>query len=199
MDFVDASHWNTLREEYNALKERIDKAPMLRWSVYRLAEYEIQGSQGVYLVFDHDEELLDELCDYIISKESLLEQSLIVLKEIVFADGSRRVVGGNRYDNNGVLNRYPHDPIYDVTNIEGYLKQKHKMILQPIESIDMHCEKEIPEAKAYRKGEIFYLFPGDEEEEYRDDGEESDRDACEGKYADEGENEDGKVDIRYVW
>lgn len=189
MDYVDASHWNALREEYNALKERIDKAPMLRWSVYRLEGYEIQGSQGIYLVFDHDEELLDELCDYIISKEKLLEESLIVLKEIVFADGRRRVVGGNRYDNNGVLIRYPHDPIYSVSNIEGYLKQKHKMILQPIESINMHSEKETPEAKAYKKGRILYLFPGDAE----DDEEETDEKECEDE-----EVEDDEVDIHYI-
>lgn len=190
MDYVNATDWNALREEYNALKERMDNAPMIRWSVYRLQGYEIQGSQGVYLVFDNDAEMLDDLCDYIISKEKLLEESLVILKEAVHPDGRRRVVGGNKYDNNGVLIRYPHDPIYTVSNIEGYLKQKHKMILQPIESVDMHSEKVTPEAKAYSKGSVVYLFPGDAED--NEDGEDAEEET------DEKGCEDDDIDIYYI-
>jgi hypothetical protein len=174
METVDATTWNALQEEYRALKERIDKAPMVRWSVYRLQEYEIQGSQGSYLLLEKDEGNFIDLCDYIISKEELLEGAIVLLKEYVYADGTRRVVGGERYDNNGVVLRHASDPIYNYSKIEGYLKQKNKMVLRPIKAIDMHCEKETPEARADISRPDIYLFEGDGEEEGEEEGEKMD-------------------------
>jgi hypothetical protein len=175
METIDAITWNALQVEYRMLKERIDKAPMIRWSLYCLGQYEIQGSQGSYLLFEKDDENFIDLCDYIISKEELLEGALVILKEYVYADGTRKVIGGEMYDNNGVLLRHPSDPIYSYSKIEGYLKQKNKMVLRPIKAIDMHCEDSTPEARADISRPDIYLFEGDcedDNEKEDDEGEE---------------------------
>lgn len=197
MEAVDATHWNALHKEFLELKERMDKSPMIRWSVYQMQSYEIQGSQGVYLILKGDKETLDDLCDYIISKEKLLINTCVILKEYVYPDGRRKVVGGSIHDNNGMHLRNSTDPIYNISAIEGYLKQKNKMILRPIQSIDMYCEKYTPDAKADTKRSAVYLFPGDEEEADDDYEKDEDKDEKEGSDS-ESDGEEEEDMIKYV-
>lgn len=186
---VSSDEWNALKAEFLTLKERINKSPMIRWSIYELHLHEIQGAQATHFMFHQDFESLDDLSEYVLTNETMMEEAILVLKEYVYADGIRRYVGGTKLDNYSTVIRHPSSHVYNGKEIDGFVKQKNKMRFIHIKEFDTEPEEDHAIAIIGDESQNFSLFPEEDEGD-----EEADEEEVEEEEEDTESKEEAKED-----